>query len=177
MLTLLLLRHAKSSWPGDDTADIDRPLNARGKRAAEAIGRHLAASGPMPQRVLCSPARRTRNTWDVLSAGLKAEPDFIVDDALYDFGDGNRLLECLARRGGEASVLMLIGHNPAIGELANWLTGHGDKTLRGRMAKKYPTGALAVIGLPAGNWRALRQGSGELLAFTRPKELLGDTGE
>ncbi len=174
MLNLMLLRHAKSSLADTGQADLDRPLNERGKRSAAAVGRYMASNGLVPQLVLCSPARRTRETWDLAAAELPATPKILVADEIYDSGDGKALTECLRHKAGAAQSVLLVGHNPSIGGLAQNLTGTGSGKLRERLEKKYPTGALAVFSFDLGNWQSLASGSGTLLHFVRPADLIDD---
>ena len=174
MLNLMLLRHAKSSWADAGQADPDRPLNDRGKRAAAAVGRYIASHALMPQLVLCSPARRARETWDLVAGELKATPAILIAAEIYDFGDGNALMECLRRKTGTAQSVLLVGHNPSIAGLAQNLIGTGRAKHRDRLNQKYPTAALAVIGFEFHNWGALAPGSGTLLRFVRPRDISDD---
>jgi len=174
MLNLMLLRHAKSSWAEDGQADPDRPLNDRGKRAAVAVGRYMASNGLVAQLVLCSSARRARDTWDLVAGELAAIPAIIIAAEIYDFGDGKALMECLRHKTGTAQSVLLVGHNPSIGGLAQDLIGKGNAKLRERLDKKYPTAALAVIGFDLGNWGSLTPGSGTLLRFVRPADISDD---
>jgi phosphohistidine phosphatase len=168
---LLLLRHAKAVPPEPGLEDLARPLAPRGERAAQAMGRHLAEHGLLPDLVLCSPARRTRSTWEILARELKMQPELLLLRSLYDFGDGSALIEAIRAHGGAAKRLMVVGHNPAVESLALALAGGGDEALRREIAGKYPTGALAVFSFPPGDWHSLSEGDGRLEAFTRPRDL------
>ena len=172
MLSLMLLRHAKSSLADTGQADLDRPLNDRGKRSAVAMGSYMASNGLVPQLVLCSPARRTRETWSLVAEELKAFPAVLVAAEIYDFGDGKALMECLRSKAGAAQSVLLVGHNPSIGGLAQNLIGKGSTKLRGRLEEKYPTAALAVFSFDIGNWESLARGSGTLLRFIRPRDIV-----
>jgi phosphohistidine phosphatase len=172
MLRLMLLRHAKSSWTDPGRDDRDRPLSPRGIKAAPAIGAYMRKEKLFPDLVLCSPARRARDTWTLAAEALKAAPKLIVDDAIYDFGNGGRLLDSLRHKGNGAKSVLLVGHNPSLERLALRLVGKSDKTLKDRIAKKYPTGALAVIDFKAADWKAVKDTEGFLISFTRPKDLL-----
>ena len=174
MLNLMLLRHAKSSWAEAGQADPDRPLNDRGKRSAVAVGRYMASKGLVPQLALCSPARRARETWSLVAGEQKAIPAILVAAEIYDFGDGKALLECLRHKTGTAQSVLLVGHNPSIGGLAQNLIGKGSAKLRKRLEKKYPTAALAVISFDLDNWGSLAAGSGTLLRFVRPADIIDD---
>ena len=169
---LLLLRHAKAVIGEGGMRDIDRPLAPRGEKAAKLMGRYMAEHGLIPALVLCSPARRTRQTWEIASAELPKIETRIVDD-LYDFGDGEALLSVIRQEGGSARRLLLVTHNPATQNLALSLAGSGDKALRQQMMEKYPTAGLAVLSFPGEDWAATAKGAGRLEAFLRPRDLEG----
>ena len=177
MLNLMLLRHAKSSWADAGQADRDRPLNGRGKRAAVAMGLYMASNNLVPQLVLCSPARRAKETWGLAAGELQTLPAILTVPEIYDFGDGRVLMECLRSKAGAAQSVLLVGHNPAIAGLAKSLVGKGSDKLRERLEKKYPTAALAVISFDLNNWNSLVAGSGTLLQFIRPADILDDTDD
>ena len=168
MLNLMLLRHAKSSLAEAGQEDSDRPLNDRGRRAAKAVGRYMASNDLVPQRVLCSPARRARETWGLVAGEFAAAPEIVIMPEIYDFGDGKALMECLRRKAGAVQSVSLVGHNPSIAGLAKILVGKGSDKLQERLKKKYPTAALAVIGFDLDNWGALTAGAGTLLRFVTP---------
>lgn len=166
---LLLLRHAKAV-PGEGMEDIDRPLAPRGEEAAERMGRYMAGHGLAPDLVLCSPARRTRQTWEIAAQALPATPVHIID-ALYDFGDGAELLAVLRRHGGSATRLLLVTHNPATQKLALSLAEPGHALLRRQIAEDYPTAGLAVLSFATAGWEGVGAGQGRLEAFLRPRQL------
>lgn len=169
-LQLLLLRHAKAVIGEGGMRDIDRPLAPRGEKAAKAMGRYMADHDMVPDLVLCSPARRTRQTWTIASGELpKAETRYI--DELYDFGDGEALLSVIRQEGGSARRLLLVTHNPATQNLALSLAGSGDTLLRQRMMEKFPTAGLAVLSLTGAGWAATAEGAARLEAFVRPRDL------
>lgn len=171
MLTLYLLRHAKSSWDHPSLADFDRPLAARGREAAPRMGRLMRDEGHAPELVLCSPALRARQTMDLVLDVLNYDPEVRLVDGLYNFGDGTGLLHIIQQIGDECSDLLLIGHNPSLENLAQKLAGSGKSAQLQDMARKYPTAALAVIEFDADNWADIRPGKGRLKSFTRPKAL------
>jgi phosphohistidine phosphatase len=169
---LLLLRHAKAVIGEGSMRDIDRPLASRGEKASKLMGRYMAEHDLIPALVLCSPARRTRQTWEIASAELpKVETRFIHE--LYDFGDGEALLSAIRQQGGSAKRLLLVTHNPATQNLALSLAGTGEKALRQRMMEKYPTAGLAVLSFPGGDWAETAEGAGKLENFIRPRDLEG----
>ena len=171
MIELLLLRHAKSSWTDPSLDDEARPLNKRGKEAAKAMGREIAARGLVPELVICSPATRARDTWKIVSEQLEAPPRAVFDEAIYDFGNGGRLLSAVKAHGRNAKSVMVIGHNPSVERLAQRLINAGDPKLRDRLSHKYPTAALAVIRLDASSWSDIAEASGKLVHFIRPKDV------
>jgi phosphohistidine phosphatase len=173
MLKLILMRHAKSSWSDKKRDDFDRPLSKRGREAAPEIGRALAERGLIPDRILCSPARRTRDTLKLVLDAMAIKPPVSYEDQLYAFGDGTAYLNAISRQ-KKASALMLIGHNPSAQNLAQRLAVTGDVSAMNRMKRKFPTAAVAVIALPIDNWSELQTASGaggELQLFLTPKML------
>ena len=171
MLQLLLLRHAKSSWDDANLEDVQRPLNDRGRRDAAAMGAQMAALGCTPELVLCSPAERTRQTWDLVRPSLTNTSPAMFEAGLYDFGDGEQVLEIIREKGGVARSILLIGHNPSIETLAVRICDRDSGKLRARMEKKFPTAALAEFELPISNWAQLYPGLGRLNRFLRPKDI------
>jgi phosphohistidine phosphatase len=170
MLRLLLLRHAKSSWADPGMADRDRPLAPRGQRAAALIGGELARRRLFPERILCSPARRTRETLAALLPHLASESRIAITAELYEPPTGD-YLHAIARRGGDARSLMVIGHNPAIQATALDLAGNAEPDIRDLVAAKLPTGALAVIDFDAPAWDAVEPGTGHFGLFLKPGDL------
>ncbi len=170
MPTLMLLRHAKSDWSDLTLADFDRPLNKRGRRAAPLIGRYLRKQDLLPDLVLCSGARRARQTWDLVSAELRSEAPVKFLRSLY-LAPPSRLLATLQRQPEEVERLMMIGHNPGMENLAAHLAGAGSAKLRARMQEKFPTATLAVFGFTARTWGAVAAGGGELQRFVVARDL------
>ncbi len=163
---LLLLRHAKSSWDDPDLADFDRPLSPRGIRASATMGRYMLAEGLMPDRIICSAARRTRDTWALLAEQWPHMPKTVFERSIYE-AEPAAIRAAIARHGGDARRLMVIGHNPGLEDLSRWLTGADANGAMARLQEKFPTGALAVFDLPAATghaeaatpWDQLRQWS------------------
>ncbi len=170
MKKLVLLRHFKSSWDEAGMSDHNRPLAPRGQRDAAAMAATMVSRDLAPERVLCSPARRTRETLAALQEGIAGMDDVVFVDELYD-GPEVDYRAIIAVMGGEADRLMVIGHNPRIHATALALIGSGSKTTRAQLAHKYPTGALTVIDFDADNWPAAAEGDGRLAAFIRPHDV------
>ncbi|HVM56672.1 MAG TPA: histidine phosphatase family protein [Gaiellaceae bacterium] len=170
MKRLYLLRHAKSSWDEPGVADIDRPLAPRGRKAAKRIAAYLRRTGAAPAVVLCSSALRTRQTLDAIRPALGGDPEVLVEDELYAADAGTLLTRIRAVPPAAGSVL-LIGHNPGLGDLALSLAGGGDAELLGRLREGLPTGALATFAIAADAWDDLAAGGAELTAYVVPRDL------
>ena len=129
MLTLALLRHAKSSWSNPTLQDRDRPLATRGVADAPLMGKAMAERGIDPELVLCSSARRTRDTLDLVLPELRVEPKVVYEDALYH-ASTKEMLDMLRGVQPGANRVMLVGHNPEIHAFALDLVGAGPKHFR-----------------------------------------------
>jgi phosphohistidine phosphatase len=173
MRRLILLRHAKSDWP-DGVADQERPLALRGRTAAPRMGVYMAQQGLTADRVLVSPARRTRETWDLVCGQMPPVPTVSSEPRLYD-ASGARLLAVVREQPRQIHTLMLIGHNPGMEDLAATLIASGPAGDLEKLGEKFPTGALAVIDLPVDDWAATTPGNGRLDRFILPRDLTGAT--
>ena len=174
--TLILLRHAKSAWP--DVPDHDRPLADRGRRDAPAAGRWLRAAGLVPDRVLCSTAERARETWRLAGAELSgggpgAGPAVTFEPRVYGASAAG-LLGLLHEVPGDARAVLLVGHEPAMSELALTLAGpavdagrHGELD---RIRAKFPTAAIAVLEF-TGSWSRLGPGGARLARLVIPSDI------
>lgn len=170
MKTLLLLRHAKSSWENPSVGDFDRPLNERGRKAAPKVGRFLVESELVPDRVVCSPAQRTRETWTAVQSELDGPREATFDQAIY-LGAPDTLLEIAKSQPDDADTVMLIGHNPGVEALAGWLAGEGSPEAIERLSLKFPTAGLAILEFEVDHWVELDREVGTLRAFVSPHEL------
>ncbi len=171
MRRLLLMRHAKSSWDEPALADHDRPLAPRGLRDAPRMGRWLARKELLPDRILCSTARRARQTCEAVRAELPAPPEALVLPQLYEFGRIRPLLEAIAHHGGDARTLLVVGHNEALHDLARHLAVTGARDDMSELHRKFPTAAVAVLELDGGDWPSALERRGRLVRFMRPKKL------
>ncbi|MFK0219352.1 SixA phosphatase family protein [Streptomyces vinaceus] len=163
---LVLLRHAKSAWP-EGVPDHDRPLGPRGLRDAPEAGRLLARTVGAPDLVLCSPARRTRQTWDLAAAELDRVPRLRHDPRLYA-ADAQDLLDVVREVPSEVGTLLLVGHNPGMEELALLLAGAAVGDALERVRTKFPTSAVAVLSL-RGPWPDLGRGTALLTDVAVPR--------
>jgi phosphohistidine phosphatase len=164
---LVLLRHAKSEWP--DVADHERPLAKRGRRDAPLVGRWLGESGYVPDAVICSTARRARETWERASSGLAAvapgaSPVVRFEPRVYEATVLGLLMLVREFEAGWRTAV-IVGHNPGLAELTVGLASPDSAP-----QQAFPTAAVAVLGLP-GPWADAAPGEARLLAFTVPAEL------
>lgn len=162
---LYLLRHAKSSWADHGLADHDRPLARRGRRAAKAIGRHLRDQGIEPELVLCSTARRARETLERIEPARRAVR---LEHELYGAEPGALLVRLQEIPAAVRSV-MVIGHNPGLQQLAVFLARPGPEVRQ--LEAKFPTAAVATLAFRGSGWGALDRGTAQLVDFVRPRDL------
>jgi phosphohistidine phosphatase len=169
MRTLILFRHAKSSWTNAGLGDFDRPLSARGEKAAPKMAAYIAEQELVPDLVLCSAARRARDTLHLALPSWTPEPRIDFVKALY-LAEMPTLLALIHDTPEEARRLMIIGHNPGLQNFALVLIGADAPEAR-PIARKFPTAAVAVIRFDIADWAAVRPGCGRLGSFTTPKQL------
>ncbi len=170
MKTVYLLRHAKSSWDEPYDSDHDRPLAPRGRKAAPRMGRFMKKENLLPHRVLCSSARRARETWLLLAEAMEMEIPVEILPIIYG-ASPNTLLDLVHRLPAQEESVLLVGHNPTFESLALLLTGSGRKEAVEDMERKYPTGALAILDFEVERWEEIREEEGHLRDFIRPKAL------
>jgi phosphohistidine phosphatase len=158
---LFLLRHAKSSWKDQSLPDFERPLNRRGKNAAETMGRYLKRELIVPELVLSSPALRARETIERVAKAAKWSPEIRFDQRIYEAG-GLRLLDVVSQIENERKSALLVGHNPGIQELLMLLTGE---------SKRVPTAALIKVELKTSKWLNAADKRAKLAWLIKPKDL------
>jgi phosphohistidine phosphatase len=162
MKTLLILRHAKSSWDEPGLADIQRPLNKRGKHDAPRVGQLLKETGIVPDIILSSPAVRAMKTAEAVADTAGFEGEIKIQENLYPGSPGD-YIEVLNELPDNCVRAMVVGHNPGLEELLNDLTGE---------AEPLPTAALAQVDLPIQRWIDLDdQVLGKVVRIWRIKEL------
>jgi phosphohistidine phosphatase len=167
MRTLFLLRHAKSSWKHSGLSDHDRPLNKRGKRDAPRVGRLLRQKRLSPGLIISSSAKRARRTADEVAKWSAFEGTVQLERRLY-LADPETVVDVVRRAGAEARRVLVVGHNPGMGELASRLTGQVE-------TDPLPTAGLVQIRLEIDHWKEFRLSSlGRLVNVWRPKELEDD---
>lgn len=170
MKRLFLLRHAKSSWDDPASADFERPLAPRGRRAAERLARYMGENALSFDLVLCSGAARARETWERIAEAMGSNAPTQYEDALYMAG-AQALMACLRGLDPAVNTVLLIGHNPDLEILARRLCGGGEDAALARLEAKYPTGGLAEIALDCADWPEIKDGCGTLERFTVPRDL------
>ncbi len=176
MLTLSLLRHAKSGWDDPSLEDVDRPLAVRGRKAAPIIGAFMAANGIAPDLVLCSPSVRTRETLALVGEHFAGKVKSTFDDALYLASSETLLVRVRAVKGRGKSMpkhVLLIGHNPGLQDLALTLMTRQPEHAGDRRAlsANLPTCALVVLDFDAERWRDVMPDGGRIRHFVTPKRL------
>jgi phosphohistidine phosphatase len=175
---LVLLRHAKSAWP-PGVPDHDRPLGPRGRRDAPRAGCWLRLAGYLPDTVACSTARRARETWQLAQQGLGCSPPVRFEHRIYQASAAS-LLELIRRLPSGADTAVVVGHDPAIQELAIMLAAAAPRSERAafstpssaldRLQTKFPTAAVAVLDF-TGSWSELRPSGARLAAFVTPHDM------
>ena len=163
MKTLLILRHAKSSWKNASLSDHDRPLNKRGKRDAPRMGKLLQEQGLVPDRIISSTAKRARKTATAIAKACDCEDKVELTSEFYHAGPG-AYLAVLQNVSDDNQRVMVVGHNPGMEGLVAHLTGRMETM---------PTAALAHVALPIEPWTELDyEVQGELLDLWYPKGLI-----
>ena len=170
MKTVYLLRHAKSSWDQPSLPDFQRPLAPRGRKAAPLVGAYMARNDLIPDRALCSAARRAVETWDLVSDALGTDVPTSFREDFYHASPWT-LLAAVQELPTEVGSVLLVGHNPTFEDLALALSATGEDEALAGIARKYPTGALAIIDFSTSEWAGVREGTGYLRGFIRPRSL------
>lgn len=168
MKTLLLMRHAKSSWKDDKLADKERPLNKRGKHDAPMMGQLLIEHELVPQRILSSSALRARQTAESIAETAQYDGDVTYMDELY-MAEPESYIDALRELPNEVERVMVIGHNPGLEMLLQLLSGQ---------IQAMPTAVIAHVALPIDHWSQLSIDTpGELVDIWRPKEITEEVEE
>lgn len=171
MKTLTLLRHAKSGWDDTVARDFDRPLNAKGKRAAEIVGRHWRRERLAFDHAVASPALRVVETLAALEAGYGQAVAPAWDRRLY-LASAAALLDTARTLPEDAASALLVGHNPGLEDLVLWLVpDHAGSPLRDDVEAKFPTASTAVLTWDVAQWSEVAPGSATLAKFVRPRDL------
>ena len=170
MKTLILMRHAKAGWAEPATDDHERRLSARGRSAAPVMARWLEAQALRPDRALCSSARRTRETAELMREAVPSLPEPEASEALYHAGPG-AIMGHLRRLPEICDCALLIGHEPGLGGLLRMLGGRAGPEFR-RACDHFPTAAMAVLGADIGDWVDIGAERVKFVDFKTPRELM-----
>ncbi len=160
MKTLLILRHAKSSWDDPGLSDFERPLNDRGRRTAPFMGELMKRKGLKPEMIISSPAERAKTTAELVKDAADSHAEIRYDQRIYEAGP-QALRQVVSELDNTYEAAMIVGHNPGIEGFIRFLTGQ---------LEPMPTAALAVISLSTDAWDRIDEGSGKLEAIHRPKD-------
>lgn len=175
MKTIALLRHAKSSWDDPVDRDFDRPLNAKGRRAAETMGRHIRQQGWTYDAIVASPAVRVLETLDGVEAGLGRKLPAQLDKRIY-MAAGVTLLDIVHEQDHGADRLLMIGHNPGLEDLIFLLTPADNNPHRQAIDIKYPTATLCEMQFDVESWEDVSGKIGEIVELVRPRDLDAELG-
>ena len=170
MRTLIFLRHAKSSWALPGVNDFDRPLNDRGNKAAPQMANWLASEGIKPDVIVCSSAKRTRETLAHIQPIFDQSTETIIEPCLY-LASSERLFESAAALDDRFETAMLLGHNPGLHDAALSVLTAASRRDSGEMRLRFPTCACAIVSLPIDRWSEITTDIGELNAYMTPKGL------
>jgi len=179
MRRLMLLRHAKTEHAAPSGRDQDRRLDERGRTDAAKIGGWIGRHPPFPDVALVSPAIRARQTWEIAWEAMKnlsPQPQVELLPELYG-ADPSQLLQTVHASSSDPKVLMMVGHNPGMHELALALTGSGEAAARKALADNLPTSGLAVFDFAGSDWTDVAFRRGRLVLFVTPKGLRQTSGE
>jgi phosphohistidine phosphatase len=179
MRRLMLLRHAKTEHDAPSGQDQDRRLDDRGRLDAAAVGGWIGRHPPLPDAVLVSTAVRARQTWEIAGQAIKevlrkpAAAKWQVEllDEIYGAEPAQLLRIVRMAEVGDPGILMLVGHNPGMHELALMLTGSGDAAAKKAIENNLPTAGLAILDFAIDDWSAVSFRGGKLVRFTSPRLL------
>lgn len=166
MKRIYLLRHAKAEWDDENPSDYARLLSREGREEALAMGEYMRKASMIPDAVLCSPARRTRETLEIIGENL-VMPIPLFEPVIYESGCTD-LLYTLRDVRDDATSVLLVGHNPAISVLFNLLI---QKEKRTAASRDFPTCSLGVLSCEIDHWKDLTSNSCTILLFVRPTDL------
>jgi phosphohistidine phosphatase len=167
MRRLMLLRHAKTERADPGDRDRDRKLMKRGRSDASMIGAYMARHGLVPDLALVSPAVRAQETWRLAAAAFAPAPPMLSNDRIYN-ADTAKLLGVVGEARKEAHILIVVGHNPGLHDLAVLLIASGEVKARERIREKLPTSGLVVIDMPLDDWSLVHAQAGRLERFVSP---------
>jgi phosphohistidine phosphatase len=170
MRRLILFRHAKSDWDDPSLPDHERTLAPRGRDAAPRMGAYLARERLVPDRVIVSAARRTRETWALIAKELPVIEDVRLEPRIYE-ASVDMLLTVVRETLEDAPTLMLVGHNPGLQSLALLVGRRETSPVREAIGRKFPTAAICVLAADYDSWVELMPDTARIERFVTPKSI------
>jgi len=170
MRCLMLLRHAKAIPADGAVRNHDRTLNARGREDAPKMGAYMARHGLVPDQVMVSTAKRTRETWVLAAKAFSRPPPVVYDRRLYDAAP-DVILDVIKKTDSAIHALLVVGHNPGLHKLATLLIAAGDVDAREQLREELPTAGLVIMDFPFDDWKKLHPRAGRLGHFVTPRSL------
>lgn len=164
MKKLLLMRHAKSSWKDSEIPDHERPLKKKGQKDTEEMGKLLKSKDLKPDLILCSTAKRAKETAEIMAKTCKCEKDIVYLDSLY-MAEPSDILNAIRDQGKDHKTVLVIGHNPGMEAFLQIING-GVESL--------PTASIAYVGAQLENWKDLgkhKDDEVKIKKLWRPKDL------
>jgi phosphohistidine phosphatase len=176
MKLLGLFRHAKSDWHDARARDFDRPLNARGRKGAAVMGKHIVAFGTPWQRIIASPAARVAQTIEIASKSARPKLPVEWDRRIY-LATSLTLADLLRETGDGVESVLMVGHNPGLEDLIfDLVPDDGSSPLRDAVEEKFPTATFAVLELAIDQWSDIADGCARLVHLMRPRDLDPELG-
>lgn len=171
-----LFRHAKSDWQDPRARDFDRPLNARGRKGAAVMGRHIGSHGVRWERIVSSPAIRCTETIEI-ACEAAGRPFAINWDRRIYLASSASLADLLRETEGDPKSLLMVGHNPGLEDLIfDLVPDDGTSPLRDLVEVKFPTAAFAVLELDIARWSDLADNCARLVHLVRPRDIDPELG-
>ena len=171
MKRLGLFRHAKSDWNDAKLTDFDRPLNERGRKGAELMGRHIRECEGNWQRVIASPAVRVTQTIEIAAFAAGSVPPVIWDRRIY-LATSDSLIDLVREFKPSLDAVIIAGHNPGLEDLIfDLVPDDGSSPLRDEVEMKFPTAAFAVLEMAIDSWDDVTPGCARFVSLKRPRDL------
>ncbi|MDA0238610.1 MAG: histidine phosphatase family protein [Proteobacteria bacterium] len=166
----MLLRHGKSSWNIPGSSDFERPLNKRGRDASKVMGSYILENAETPALILCSGARRARETLEFSGLAEQEGVSVLIEDGLY-LAPTEQLADRISEVADKIDSVLMIGHNPGMGEFAQYLGALGEPSDIQRLQGNFPTCALAVFQMDITTWSTLPGPHIRMISLVFPREL------
>ena len=167
MARITLIRHGKAEMPGKGGNDFERGLIQRGMQNAEAVGQYMQFHKLLPDLVLASPARRTRQTYELMSARWPNPPRVLYENQLYEVC-ADTLLQLIFEHGRDEESVAVVGHNPSLVVLLTHFVGLVDGEVN---LGHFPTCCVADVGFDAAKIGDIEPEEGRLLSLVRARDL------